>query len=61
MDLSSLNINSFNLGKNFTDHRVFNQLDDLISFYDALSYTTMDFVSLLPKTLHFNLPKTLYS
>lgn len=45
MDLSLLNINSPNLGKDFTDHRVFNQLDDSISFYDALSYSTMDFVS----------------
>lgn len=34
MELSSLDINAPNLGKDFTDHRVFNQLDDLMNFYD---------------------------
>jgi hypothetical protein len=45
MDLSSININVPNFGKDFTGHHVFNQLDDLINFYEALPYTTMDFVS----------------
>ena len=44
MDLSLIDITSPNLGKDFIEHNVFNQLDDLISFYDTLSYTTMGFV-----------------
>jgi len=34
-----------NFGKEYTEHCVFNQLSDFISFYDTLSYTTMGFVS----------------
>jgi hypothetical protein len=45
MDLSSIDITSPNLGKEYTEHYVFSQLNDFISFYDTLSYTTMGFVS----------------
>jgi len=45
MDLSSIDNTSPNLGKDFTEHSVFGQLNDFISFYDTLSYTTMGFVS----------------
>ncbi len=45
MDFSSLDIHAPNLDKDFTKHRVFAQLDDLMSFYDSLSNTTMGFIS----------------
>mgnify|MGYP007049901283 CR=1 FL=1 len=45
MDLSSVDITSPNLGKEYTLHSVFDQLSDFINFYDMLSYTTMAFVS----------------
>lgn len=45
MDLESLDFNTTNLGKDYKEHSVFNQLDDFISFYDSLSYTTMGFMS----------------
>ena len=45
MDLESLDINTTNIGKDYKEHSVFNQLDDFIRFYDSLSYTTMGFIS----------------
>lgn len=45
MDLESLDFDTTNLGKDYKEHSVFNQLDDFISFYDSLSYTTMGFIS----------------
>ena len=45
MDLSSLDIHIPNLGKDYKKHHIFSQLDDLIDFYNTLSYTTMGFIS----------------
>ncbi len=41
MDLSSIDINASSLGKDFTEHIIFSQLDDLINFFDTLFDTTM--------------------
>lgn len=41
MDLSLIDITFPDLGKKYIGHYVFDQLDDFISFYDTLSYTTM--------------------
>ena len=45
MDLSSLDIHAPNFDKDFTQHEIFSQLDDLINFYDMLSFSTMGFIS----------------
>lgn len=45
VDLSSLDIHTPNLGKDFTEHVVFSHLDDLINFYDKLPYSTMGIIS----------------
>ena len=45
MDLSSIDVTSHNLSKEYTNHKVFSQRSDFMSFYDTLSYTTMGFVS----------------
>lgn len=45
MDLSSLDIHAPKLGKDYKEHIIFNQLKELIDFYDTLSITTMGFVT----------------